>query len=294
MTPTAAPVPVRFPAAGASYSLAGSLFEPTGAAQGAVLIAGAMGVPQRFYAGFANLLRERGVAVLTFDYHGIGASAPASLRGFEASIHGWGEQDLGGAVDFLQTRFPGVPVQYVGHSVGGQLLGLVPRWERLDSALLIASQSGFWRLWPGATKYAMWLMWNAAIPVLTGALGFFPMGRLGQGEDLPAGVAREWAKWGRHPKYVISHAEAHGIRGYAEFDRPLRSVAIADDSYAPVPTVRALYDHYLSAPKDFVVVDPRSVGAKKIGHFGFFRSRFRDTLWADAAGWLAARRARAQ
>jgi predicted alpha/beta hydrolase len=30
------------------------------------------------------------------------------------------------------------------------------------------------------------------------------------------------------------------------------------------------------------------VGAEKlrIGHFGFFRERFRDSLWRDAADWL--------
>jgi predicted alpha/beta hydrolase len=33
-------------------------------------------------------------------------------------------------------------------------------------------------------------------------------------------------------------------------------------------------------------VIPREVGAPAIGHFGFFRERFRDTLWRESAGWL--------
>ena len=33
-------------------------------------------------------------------------------------------------------------------------------------------------------------------------------------------------------------------------------------------------------------VVPREVGAERIGHFGFFREQFRDTLWRDAADWL--------
>jgi predicted alpha/beta hydrolase len=31
---------------------------------------------------------------------------------------------------------------------------------------------------------------------------------------------------------------------------------------------------------------PHEVGAKAIGHFGFFRERFRDSLWREAADWL--------
>jgi len=31
---------------------------------------------------------------------------------------------------------------------------------------------------------------------------------------------------------------------------------------------------------------PRELGAERIGHFGFFREQFRDTLWRDAADWL--------
>jgi len=31
---------------------------------------------------------------------------------------------------------------------------------------------------------------------------------------------------------------------------------------------------------------PRELGVKSIGHFGFFRERFRDSLWREAADWL--------
>src|SRR5215470_18254996 len=37
-----------------------------------------------------------------------------------------------------------------------------------------------------------------------------------------------------------------------------------------------------------VVLSPAAVGAQKIGHFGFFRSRFPDSLWVRIADWLRA------
>jgi predicted alpha/beta hydrolase len=37
-----------------------------------------------------------------------------------------------------------------------------------------------------------------------------------------------------------------------------------------------------------MTVTPGDVGASKLGHFGFFRTDHRDTLWRGAAEWLQA------
>ena len=47
---------------------------------GSVVIAGALGVPRRFYQALANFLSSNGYAVLRFDYRGIEGSGP-SQRG---------------------------------------------------------------------------------------------------------------------------------------------------------------------------------------------------------------------
>ena len=41
-----------------------------------------------------------------------------------------------------------------------------------------------------------------------------------------------------------------------------------------------------SADRSIWKVRLAGAGAKKIGHFGFFRAEFRDTLWPQAAAWL--------
>ena len=43
--------------------------------------------------------------------------------------------------------------------------------------------------------------------------GYLPMRAFRQGEDVPAGVAREWAEWGRHPRYVRKYADPRGGLG---------------------------------------------------------------------------------
>jgi len=110
-----------------------------------------------------------------------------------------------------------------------------------------------------------------------------PAAVFGQGEDLPAGVASEWAAWCRDAHYA---AGAVGRQGYVSFTAPIRSYWIADDRYAPRPATEAILHEYASAPSEVIAVDPARYGGGKIGHFGFFRERFRETLWREAGDWL--------
>jgi predicted alpha/beta hydrolase len=63
-------------------------------------MAPATGVPQRFYAPFAQWLCQSGYAVLTRDYRGMGASAQAP----QASMRDWMLRDLPAALDAVLAR----------------------------------------------------------------------------------------------------------------------------------------------------------------------------------------------
>jgi predicted alpha/beta hydrolase len=78
-------------------------------------------------------------------------------------------------------------------------------------------------------------------------------------------------------------------RGGASFTRwqgRLLSLAIADDGYAPPRSIEALGQMYRAATVRVREVAPREVGAKAIGHFGFFRRRFEPSLWTMATDHL--------
>jgi predicted alpha/beta hydrolase len=227
------------------------------------------------------------MAALTLDYRGIGGSRAGELRRSRAVLHEWAEHDLAGALDLLRARFPVAPLLWVGHSVGGQLFGVLDE-PRVSGALLVAAQSGHWRHWDGVGRLKILALWYGIIPLLVPPLGRLPAAILGGGEDVPAGVAREWARWGRHPDYVLSYARPRGGGGFARFAGPLVSYAIADDDLAPRRSVEALLAFFDAARPALRVVHPRDVGERAIGHFGFFRPRFERTLWRDAAAWLAA------
>lgn len=268
------------------YRLAGTLYRPRTPNRRAVLFQAASGVKQEYYGRFAEYLASRGFAALTFDYRGIGRSAPAKLRGFEARMRDWAEKDIGGALDYLARATHGARLIGIGHSFGGQVFGIVPGNERYVAAMTVGSQSGYWKHWRGKGRAAMWFLTHLLLPGVSRVYGYFPARRFGQGEDMPAGVALEWASWCRDPGYIVGALGAQ--EAYARFAAPIRVYAIADDSYAPPAAVEAFLGFYPNAPRKRVDVDPTKHGGP-IGHFGFFHERFKDALWKDAAEWMGGR-----
>ena len=120
---------ITFPAAD-RYLLGATLFLPRGAKRHAVLFNSATAVPRKIYRGFAGYLAGRGCAVLTYDYRGTGDSRQKSLVGFKASMSDWAALDVTAAVAWMRERYKNLPLNYVGHSFGGQVLGLLPTTAR--------------------------------------------------------------------------------------------------------------------------------------------------------------------
>jgi predicted alpha/beta hydrolase len=275
------PFPIR---ARDGYALSGTCFPHAGAELGAVvLISSAMGVRQRYYSRFAAYLAGRGLPTVTYDYRGIGGSRPASLSGFRARMEDFGALDLAGAIDTVRERFPGRRILVVGHSAGGQLLGLADNAREVTALLKVASGSGYYRLFP--QRLRMELNWRVLAPLLVKSFGKLP-GWAGTAEDLPAGVAEQWARWCLAPDYLLSEGGEPRREAYASLYLPLRAYSFTDDPFASPEAVRALLSFYADALVDHRLLSPKEVG-QPIGHFGFFREPFRGSLWADAADWLA-------
>ena len=267
------------------YRLGATLFQPAASNGRSVMVMAATGVPQAYYGKFAAFLAERGFTVLTFDYRGVGRSLHGPLRQVQARMRDWALLDGASAFDFLESTNQKLFV--VGHSFGGQALGLLPKPERIAAALTVGSQSGYWRHWPLPFGRAwMWAAAHVGMRITPHLLGYFPGSRLGLGEDLPAGVLAEWGEWCRHPRYLVGTL---GVESeYARFKAPLRLYAFTDDAFAPPRAVEELAILYPNSKAEVRRVEPRELNERSIGHFGFFRERFRDSLWREARDWLEA------
>ncbi|MEM6294715.1 MAG: alpha/beta fold hydrolase [Myxococcota bacterium] len=280
--PTASAQTVSIPARD-GYELAGSWWGPDDPAR-VVMINAATAVPRRFYRHFAASLVDEGYGVLTYDYRGIGDSAPASLRGFRARMRDWGMLDMAGALDWVRSRHRGAGISMVGHSVGGQLAGLLDNAEEVDGIATFSAQSGHWRLQGGSQKAMVALHMHLTFPAMARAVGYIPWSNFGGGEDLPAGVAREWARWCRDPRYLFGDPTLP-LHRYADFDAPVLAYSFDDDDWGTARSVDTLMREYPRVRRRHVA--PAEAGLRSIGHFGFFRPDAAG-LWPDVIAWLGA------
>jgi predicted alpha/beta hydrolase len=278
------------------YVLGATLFLPRGTKRHAVLINSATAVPRKIYKGFAGYLAQRGCAVLTYDYRGIGDSRqraligynqPRSLVGFKASMSDWAALDATAAVAWMRERYQHLPLNYVGHSFGGQALGLLANNSEVSRALLIAAQAGYWKLMASPERYRVFALLNFVGSPLTRILGYAPAWS-GLGEDLPKGVFQQWMRWVMSERYLFDDPDLKTLSNFAKYRGALRSLCLADDPWATRPAVELLCSGFTSTTPEILTITPADAEATAIGHLGFFRPEHRDTLWRGAAEWMEA------
>ncbi|WP_102961455.1 alpha/beta hydrolase family protein [Mangrovicella endophytica] len=260
-----------------------------GTPRAVVVISAATSVQSRYYGRFAAYLADRGFAVVTYDYRGIGLSKPQRLRGFAAGWLDWGRLDLDAVLGHVAAAFPGRAVAAVGHSIGGFVTGLSPRSGQFTRIVTVGAQFARWRDYHPRHRHRMLAKWHLAMPLLTRAFGYFPGSRLGWMEDTPAGVVRDWSGFGRGFETSLDRPDALGStprQALAAVTAPILAIGLDDDPFGTVPAIERLLALYPAAPSTHLRIDPADIGAAEIGHFAFFHDRFKESLWPIAAAWL--------
>jgi len=251
---------------------------PQGDARGAVLIVPAIGASQDYYAPFANWLAAQGFIAATFDYRGMGLSRPGSLRGFNADLFDWARLDCRAMVEAISARAAGKPLYWIGHSLGGQIVPLVPNRGHISKIVTVACGSGYWRENARPLKRRVWWLWYVMAPLAVRVFGYFPGKRLRKVGDLPRGAMEQWRRWCLNPEYAVGAEE--GVRAqYAAVRTPIVSISFSDDEFMSRRNTESIHGFYVNAPKTMKRIAPQDIGARRIGHFGFFRLEYESSLW---------------
>jgi predicted alpha/beta hydrolase len=262
-------------------ALAARLYPAVGRPRGAVLTVPAMGVPQSFYGDFAAWLAGRGFVAVTFDYRGMGRSRTTPLRGLRADVLTWAEQDTAAVLRAIEHRAPGLPITWIGHSLGGQIIPFVRDRGAVEKIITIATGSGWWRANAAPLRRKVWVFWWLAVPLATPLFGYFPGKRLGMVGDLPRGVVMQWRRWCLQRDYAVGDGE-HVRALYANVTTPITSYSFTDDEMMSEASISSIHAFYTGAPRTMHRLAPEDIGLRRIGHFGFFRRELRARLWESS------------
>jgi len=242
------------------------------------------GIPAARYARFARFLAASEVPTLVFDYRGIGVSRVKSLRGFSAVAEDWSEYDCGGAIKFLRTNFPQSEIVVIAHSIGTMLIGGAPNVDSVSRFVFICAHTGYYADYMPLYRMPMAFVWHGVMPMLTRLFGYFPARVLGLGEDIPAGIAMQWAAR-RSPEFRPESTNSDPKRASAMIARyqdvrgQVLEIGFKDDAFATRAGARRLLRAFPGLQPRSIEIGPEQAGMPEIGHFGFFRRGAEAFLW---------------
>ncbi|MEZ4740956.1 MAG: alpha/beta hydrolase [Bdellovibrionota bacterium] len=249
-----------------------------------VVFSTGIGIRKEKYHAFASYLARTGARVIVFDYRGIGGSLSCKVKDTRASMTQWGSQDLAGVIDWVMHSFPKEDMFLLAHN-SGQLVGLAPNCDSLRGMILVGCTHGYWGHWHPILRSLLVPAIYAVFPLLTAVFRYFPSRHLGLGENLPAGVARELFNWTRKRDSLFALHPVAKDR-LKKLSIPILVYSFKDDIFAPKNGVRTLLDFMASPCKQWNHISPRDLRVRHIGHYGFFSSRVKNTLWDDTINWL--------
>jgi predicted alpha/beta hydrolase len=266
-------------------TLCGRVYAAEGDATGALVIAAALGVPGKIYHDIALFFAAEGYSVLTFDYRGLGDR----LLDKPPRLSEWGSLDIQAAIECASGLPGGQQLFFIGHSIGGQLLGLAPSADKLKGTVFVAASFPFWKRYPMPRRLSIGFVFGVVVPVLSTLRSSIPLGILGMGSQrLPSSLVSDWARWVLKDDYLLDKSFGFDSRDYLRLSQPLLVFGFDDDWLVPVASLDKLLKFYGSMQVEKRLIASGKFDAAGIGHFGFFRKRRRSDLWADTLAWLQA------
>ncbi|WP_299254240.1 alpha/beta hydrolase [uncultured Lacinutrix sp.] len=266
------------------HSIFTTQFIPKNSNAKSIIISSATGVLQSYYANFAKYFCSLGFTVYTFDYSGIGLSHGKAVKNNTSNLYDWASNQAS-ILSFVKTENPEHKITLITHSIGGQLIAFNKNIKLADFIITVASQSGYWNLFKGLEKPKMFLFWNAVIPIATSLYGYFPARKLKLFENIPKRVAYQWRVWGNRKNYFLYTAKQEDLH-LDSITCSIKVLSFPNDAFAPKQTVDWLSKLFTNAKVERLHLEPKVLNVPDIGHFGFFRERFKTSLWLMTKEWI--------
>ena len=122
--------------------------------------------------------------IITYDNRGIADSLKGKVQDSDASLIKWGTLDMPAVLETLKLHFPHTKYFLIGHSAGGQLLGLMPNVHDLTAFCNFGSSSGSLRNMRKRYLFKAHFFMNLFIPLSNLFFGHTKSQWVGMGEPL--------------------------------------------------------------------------------------------------------------
>ena len=223
---------------------------------------------------------EQGIATYAYDQRGFGAAAN---RGYWSSTETM-DQDLGEAARLLVARYPGVPLYYLGESMGGAVVMTALANQAVPTpagTILVAPAVWSRSYMPFYQRWALWLA-SHTVPWMTftgSGLGIMPS------DNIPMLQA-----FSRDP-LVIKETRSDAIKGLVDLMDEGQTAAAKVTG--PTLVLVGAHDQLVPLKAQWAAVDALPEPAHqraayyKDGWHMLMRDLEGPLLWRDVAAWIA-------
>jgi len=171
-------------------------------------------------------------------------------------------------------------------------LGFNPHADRYKGLIAVAVPTGFLPKLRGfyRVRALCFFCFFASISHLL--WGYVTAKRFGIMEDLSTGAVREWGDWRARKKGVFEarfRGKTVSAGLFEVYTFPIAVFNASNDIICPSENIATYWPHISSSAEgEMRLLQPHGPGAKTIGHAGFFRKSFKDSIWPRALGRLRA------
>lgn len=265
--------------ASAQVPISITVFEPRHPKGKLLLINSATGVKQQIYFSFAKYFAHYGYTVITYDYRGIGASKPARMKGFDATMRVWGREDFSAVTDFIKKKYPDERKFCLGHSVGALIIGMNSDAAIFEKFVFVATQDAFIGNLSWKVALTAIFGFGIAVPLTTSLFGYFPAHRFGLGESLSKGVAYDWQTLILNKKSTSKLYDSKESNFAQTLTQKTSILYAEDDPWVTVKGMENLMRNvYPGLRAAYRKISVQESPKNEIGHVNYFRS-YNKELW---------------
>lgn len=254
------------------------LIEPSATSKGVILLGTGLGIPKEFYKKYLLFLGQQGYTALVFDYRGINPT-DKQKKAENINLRNWGVIDLPTVLTWLHQQYANQPLYFFGHSIAGQVAGLMNNHDLIDRYFFFCSTTGHHSVFGFPLNIFTWFMFNLHIPITSRLFGYMPPSLTYRGVKIAKGVALEWAEWSRQRAYISAFFTSTIPKQYYEqLTQSIDWIYFKDDPIATKKAIHSMMAYYPNATITAHPLDPSHLGLERVGHSGFFTSKA-EKIW---------------